>query len=108
MIFDIAFGSALILQAAVLTLGFVTWRAKRSRVSGFFFVALICYVVARNSPFLLGFITEMSFPHHSATAAQRKTLRWAEYYFDKVTFQILFLVFMLLGLWSLRTERPVA
>ena len=108
MIFEIAFWSALILQAAALTLGFVTWRAKRSRASGFFFIALICYVVARNSPFLFGFLTEMYYPHHSATATQRETLRWAEYYFDKGTFQTLFLVFVLIGLWSLRAERPVA
>ena len=102
----ILFSAALGVEFVLLIVSVSVYHLMRTLSSCCFMFASICYIVARNTPFIFGFISELSFPHGSATAAERVTLHWSEYYTDKV-FQLLFLILMTVGLYRLCRESKV-
>lgn len=100
---QILFAAALAVELVLLILCIAAYRIKRTASSCCFMLASICYLVARNSPFIFGMVSEFRFPDHSATAAERETLHWSQYYTDK-SFQLLFLILMCVGLYRLCRE----
>ena len=103
---QILFAAALAVEFILLILCIVTYRIRRTASSLCFMLASICYLVARNSPFIFGMVSGFRFPNHLASAADREALHWSEYYTDK-TFQLLFLILMCVGLYRLCRESTV-
>jgi uncharacterized protein with PQ loop repeat len=89
-------------EVAVLVLAIRLYRANRTPAFALLMWACICFVIARSSWFIFGFLHGLLFPH-SDRAARATAYRWHEY--TDYTFQLFFVAVMILTLISFLRQR---